>query len=213
MDEAAAVVAAAVGADAVGFVFAPSRRRVTVAQARRITAELPPFVTKVGVFVDETREIIEETAAAVGLDMVQLHGDETPEMAASLRLPVLRAIRVKDASSLALLGAYRVAAFLLDTFDADALGGTGRTFDWSLAADAAGRARVILSGGLRPDNVVEAIERVRPYGVDVSSGVETDGAKDPAKIAEFVRRVREWEHGSNRRQSLGDRQQAQGREP
>ena len=201
-DPGAALAAAEAGADAIGLIFAPSRRRVTVPRAAEIARALPPFVTKVGVFVDETRDGIEETAAAVGLEMVQLHGNETPEFAASLRLPVLKVIRVKDAPSPALLGAYRVSAFLLDTFDADAPGGTGRTFDWGLAADASGRYRVIISGGLRPDNVIEAIERVCPYGVDVSSGVETGGAKDHAKIREFVRVVRQW---NDRKQEAGSR--------
>lgn len=193
MDAAAAGLAAAVGADAIGIIFAPSRRQVTVAQARRIAAELPPFVTKVGVFVDEARERIEETVDAVGLDMVQLHGNETPEFAGAFTPPVLKAIRVRDADSLAGLAEYRVSAFLLDTYDPEILGGTGRPFDWGLAAGAATQHRIILSGGLRPDNVVEAIERVRPYGVDVSSGVETGGSKDHGKIREFVRRVREWD--------------------
>lgn len=197
MDAAAAVVAAAAGADAIGIIFAPSRRQVTVAQARMIAAELPPFVTKVGVFVDETRERLVETIETVGLDTVQLHGNETPEFASSLPLPVVKAIRVRDEDSLAGLAGYQVSAFLLDTYDSETLGGTGRTFDWNLAAGAAARHRVMLSGGLRADNVVEAIERVRPYGVDVSSGVETGGVKDPEKIRTFVRIVREWEFKQN----------------
>jgi len=193
MDAAAAVVAAEAGADAIGLIFAPSRRRVTVERAREIVAALPPFIAKVGVFVDETYARITETIEAVGLDTLQLHGSETPEFASSLPLPVVKAIRVRDEDSLAGLAGYQVSAFLLDTYDPEALGGTGRTFDWNLATGAAARHRIMLSGGLRADNVVEAIERVRPYGVDVSSGVETGGAKDPEKIRTFVRIVREWE--------------------
>lgn len=192
-DPAAGVVAAEAGADAIGLIFAPSRRWVTVERAREIVAALPPFVSKVGVFVDETRERIAEAVEAVGLDTVQLHGSETPEFASSMRLPVLKAIRVRDAHSLAGLADYRVTAFLLDTYDPEILGGTGRTFDWSLAAGAAVHHRILLSGGLRPDNVVEALDRVRPYGVDVSGGVETAGAKDHGKIREFIRFVRAWD--------------------
>jgi phosphoribosylanthranilate isomerase len=193
MDAAAAAVAAAAGADAIGIIFAPSRRRVTVDRAREIVAAVPPFVARVGVFVDEMRERILETVDAVGLDTVQLHGSEPPGFARTFALPVLKAIRVRDEGSLAALDDYVVAAYLLDTFDPELLGGTGRTFDWSLAARAALRHRIILSGGLRPDNVLEALDRVRPYGVDVSSGVETSGAKDHAKIREFVHQVREWD--------------------
>lgn len=193
MDEAAAGAAADAGADAVGMIFAPSRRRVTVETARRITAALPPFVARVGVFVDEPRERIAEIVEAAALDTVQLHGSEPPEFARSFSLPVLKTIRVRDAGSLNQLGAYQVSAFLLDTYDPDLPGGTGRAFDWRLASGAAARHRIILSGGLRPDNVAEALDWVRPYAVDVSSGVETAGTKDHGKIREFVRRVREWE--------------------
>jgi len=192
-DSATAVVAAEAGADAIGLIFAPSRRRVTAAQAREIAAALPPFVTKVGVFVDEERGRIEESIAACGLGAVQLHGAEPPEFCAGFRVPVVKAIRVKDASSLEQMTAYQVDAFLLDGFDASALGGTGRTFDWTLAIQAARTHRTILSGGMTPVNVVEALTRVVPYGVDVSSGVETDGRKDHAKIRDFIRRVREWD--------------------
>jgi phosphoribosylanthranilate isomerase len=186
-------------------IFAPSRRQVTVTQAERIAVELPPFVAKVGVFVDESRERILEAVEAAGLDLIQLHGGETPEFAASMPLPVLKAIRVRDAGSLSGLAGYRVAAFLLDAYDPEVAGGTGRAFDWSLAVDAARRHRVVLSGGLRPDNVVTALEQVHPYAVDVSSGVETGGSKDHGKIRDFVRRVREWEH---RQHAVGGRPRA-----
>lgn len=192
-DVATALVAADAGADAIGLVFAPSRRRITPSQAQEIAAALPPFVTKVGVFVDEEHHRIEELIAACDLGAVQLHGDESAEFCARFRVPVIKAVRVKDASSLERLHGYRVGAFLLDTYDASALGGTGRTFDWSLAEHAARTYRVVLSGGLRPDNAVDALTRVHPYGVDVSSGVETDGRKDHTKIREFIRRVREWD--------------------
>ncbi len=187
------MVAAEAGADAVGLVFAPSRRLVVPERAREIAGVLPPFIAKVGVFVDEERGRIDELIATCGLDAVQLHGAETPQFCAGFRVSVIKAIRVKDASSLDVLRDYRVGAFLLDTYDAAALGGTGTTFDWSLATRAAQTHRVILSGGLTPGNVADALTRVHPYGVDVSSGVETDGRKDHAKIRDFIRRVREWD--------------------
>lgn len=193
MDAAAAVVAAAAGADAIGFVFAPSRRQVTVAQARQIAAELPPFVTKVGVFVDEDRGRILEIADACRLDMLQLHGAESPEFAGALRLPVIKAFRVRDAGSLPALQEYRVAALLLDSYDPELAGGTGRAFNWDLVAGLRAPAPVILSGGLTVDNITRALEVVRPYAVDVSSGVETKGRKDLRKIREFIARVREWD--------------------
>ncbi len=188
-----ALAAAEAGADAIGLVFAQSRRQVTVDQARAIADAVPPFVNKVGVFVNEDPARVEAVAAACGLDMVQLHGDESPEACAALRVPILKAIRVKDASSLALMKKYRVAAFLLDTYVPEVAGGSGRPFDWDLAAHAARAARIVLSGGLTPDNVQDALSRVRPLAVDVSSGVETNGRKDPAKIRAFIGRVRDWE--------------------
>jgi phosphoribosylanthranilate isomerase len=191
MDAAVAVVAANAGADAIGFVFAPSRRRVTVEQARAIAAQLPPFVTKVGVFVDEDPDRVRDIANAVRLDAVQLHGGETPEYAAALELPVIKAVRVRDAASLDGMRTYRVAAFLLDSFEPDVAGGTGKPFDWALGAGLAAPAPVVLAGGLTAENVREAIDIVRPFGVDVSSGVETGGRKDPGKIREFIARVRD----------------------
>lgn len=192
-DVPSALVASEAGADAIGLIFAPSRRQVTPERAREITAALPPFISKVGVFVDDDHHRIEDLAAACGLQAVQLHGAESPEFCEGFRVPVIKAIRVQDASSLAGLSDYQVSAFLLDTYDASALGGTGKAFDWALATRTARTHRVILSGGLTSENVMSALTRVHPYGVDVSSGVETDGTKDHAKIRAFIRRVREWE--------------------
>ncbi len=192
-DVASALVASEAGADAIGLIFAPSRRQITPQRAREITAALPPFISKVGVFVDEDHHRIEDLATACGLQTVQLHGAESPEFCEGFTVPVIKAIRVKDASSLEGLSDYQVSAFLLDTYDASALGGTGTAFDWALASRAAQTYRVILSGGLNPENVMGALTRVHPYGVDVSSGVETDGVKDHGKIRAFIRRVREWE--------------------
>jgi len=143
-------------------------------------------------FVDAGAGAIHHIDAECGLDVIQLHGEETPEFCKALGRPVIKAIRVKDkASLLADVESYRVAGILLDSFHPEVAGGTGRTFDWALAEHLADRYCVILSGGLTPDNVAEAIVRVHPYGVDVSTGVETDGRKDPKKIREFVKRARE----------------------
>lgn len=193
MDVESALVAAEAGAQAIGMIFAPSRRQLTVAQAREIATALPPLVTKVGVFVDEDRSRILEIADACRLDMLQLHGHESLEFSASFRLPVIKAIRVRDAASLSALAAYRVAAILLDSYDPEAAGGTGRAFNWGLAAGLRAPAPIILSGGLAAESVQEALGTVRPFGVDVSSGVETNGRKDHAKIREFVRQVRDWD--------------------
>lgn len=198
-DVESALVAADAGADAIGLVFAASRRQVTVERAREIATTLPPFVAKVGVFVDENRERIEQIADSCGLDAVQLHGHEAPDFCASLRAPVIKAIRVRDASSLATMNGYRVAAFLLDSYDPETAGGTGSPFNWNLAAEVSRSVRVILSGGLTADNVQEALELVKPFGVDVSSGVESDGRKDHGKIREFILRVREWSLTRSRR--------------
>lgn len=193
MDAAAAAVAAAAGADAIGFVFARSRRQVTAAQARQIAAELPPFITKVGVFVDDDPGRIREIAEAVPLDALQLHGSEPPAFAASFRLPVIKAFRVRDAASLQAMGDYQVAAVLLDSYDPELAGGSGKAFNWALAAGVRAPAPVVLSGGLTPENVTRALDTVHPFAVDVSSGVETDGRKDPAKIRDFIARVRAWD--------------------
>lgn len=192
MNAATAEVVAAAGADAIGFVFAPGRRHVTVNAAREIASALPPFVTKVGVFVDEDAARVGDIADEVRLDAVQLHGSESPEYCAGLRVPIIKAIRMRDEGSLAAMVRYRVMGLLLDSYDPDLAGGTGRPFNWQLAAGVRAPAPVILSGGLNAENVREALQIVQPYGVDVSSGVETDGRKDPAKIRTFIARVREW---------------------
>jgi phosphoribosylanthranilate isomerase len=190
-----ALAAADAGADAVGFNFwRPGRRYVAPEVARQIARALPPFVCKVGVFVDEDPAAVREIAALVGLDALQLHGAEPPEVCAAFDLPVIKSIKVRGPDSLAGLHRYQVAAFLLDTDvpGAAAPGGTGRTFDWSLAVRAREAGPIIISGGLTPGNVEEAIWQARPYAVDVASGVETDGVKDAAKIRAFVARVRAW---------------------
>ncbi len=191
-----AKVAVEAGADAVGFVFhSASPRRVEPDAARAIIAQLPPFVLPVGVFVNEEVKVVRDIMDACGLALAQLHGDETAAYCESLGRPVLRAIRLKDRGSLLALAEYkgraRVRGFVLDAFSESAFGGTGRVADWVLAAEAAKAAPVLLAGGLTPQNVGEGIRQVRPYGVDVSSGVEASpGKKDQAKMRAFVQAVR-----------------------
>ena len=187
-----AVLASELGAAAVGLVFwERSPRYVEPTAARAIVAALPPDVAAVGVFVDSSAEQVREIAAAVGLSAVQLHGDETVEFCRSLPYRVLKAVGVRDDVSrdtaLALPAAITV---LLDAHDPTRKGGTGRTIDWSLAAAVAARRRVFLSGGIGPENVAEAIATVRPYAVDVSSGVEVEpGVKDEGRLRAFFEAV------------------------
>ena len=192
-----ALAAVEAGADALGFVFVPGTPRfVTPAQAAAIVRELPPFVAKVGLFVNAEAGVVHDTVAAAGLDTVQLHGEETPEFAAALRGPlkVLKAFRIRDAGSVAQVPPYRdaVDAFLLDAFVAGAHGGTGAKFDWSLALPAKELGRpVILAGGLTPENAAEAVRQVRPFALDVSSGVESaPGHKDAEKVRRFIANAR-----------------------
>jgi phosphoribosylanthranilate isomerase len=192
-DEATALVAAEAGASAVGLIFAPSRRQVGTARARRISDALPPFVTRVGVVVNEPLERLRTLVEEARLDAVQLHGDETPEYCAAaraLRVIVIKAVPVSGPLDLERLRALPVAAVLLDTHRGGQRGGTGETFEWRYAAPVSAALPVILSGGLTPENVAAGIEAVQPYGVDVSSGVETAGQKDPAKIRAFIAAAR-----------------------
>jgi phosphoribosylanthranilate isomerase len=187
-----ALAAVRLGADALGFNFWPrSKRYLPPARARDILRRLPPLVHAVGVFVDPTREEVLRAVDASGVGMVQLHGDEPPELCLSLPLPVLKAIRVTDANSLAALASYEVRGFVLDA-PSEAYGGSGRTFDWSIVAEAARAMPVILAGGLTPENVGEAVRSVRPWAVDVASGVEsTPGIKDADKLRRFLEAARE----------------------
>jgi len=181
------------GADALGFVFYPeSPRYVSPPKVRDIVAKLPPFVTPIGVFVDEAEQRVEDVLAETGIQVVQLHGDEPPHCCEGFDVKVIKAFRVQEDFDPVELGAYRVDAYLLDAYDERRMGGTGRTFNWDLALPAKGYGRIILSGGLNPDNVGRAIEIVRPYGVDVSSGVEREpGRKDLGKLRAFMLEVRD----------------------
>jgi phosphoribosylanthranilate isomerase len=180
------------GADALGLVFYPkSPRCLTRQQAREIVAALPPFVVPVGLFVNCPAAEIGDIAAGCGFDTVQLHGEETPDDCRLGPLRVIKALRVKDRASLAAIDDYQVSALLLDAWVPGTYGGTGQTFNWQLAASAARRHRIVLAGGLSPANVAEAVNIVRPYAVDVSSGVErAPGQKDPELVAAFIRNAK-----------------------
>ncbi|MFA5242171.1 MAG: phosphoribosylanthranilate isomerase [Sulfuricella sp.] len=187
------MAAAQHGADAIGLVFyPPSPRHVSPAQAVAIAAALPPFVTAVGLFVNPDVAEVELVLRALRLDMLQFHGDEAPEFCASFGVPYLKAVRVKPGVDL-LQYAIRfrgAKGLLLDAFVAGQAGGTGQSFDWGLIPEGL-PLPVILSGGLDPANVRAAIEQVKPWAVDVSSGVEASkGIKDAARIAAFMREVR-----------------------
>ncbi len=188
-----ALLAVECGADAIGFIFyKKSPRYVTATIAKDICAKLPPFVNRVGVFVNETSEKINRIANRCGLDAVQLHGDESPAFCKQIKCRVIKAVRVKDAASLKEMSRYTVDGFLLDAFQEDQWGGTGKVFDWDLATRAKKYGPVILAGGLNSRNVKAAIQKVQPYGVDVSSGVEqSPGQKDPKKVKAFLKAVRE----------------------
>ena len=183
--------AADAGADAIGLIFAESPREVNVEEARRISVALPDGVLKVGVFVDAEPEEVLETAREVGLDLAQLHGDETPETVAAIRgagLPVMKALRVRNAEALAEIQSYEADLIMLDAWSARVRGGTGETFDWGLAKSVKGRGNIVVSGGLTPENVREAIEFFEPYGVDASSSLEEKpGKKSGERVRRFVR--------------------------
>jgi len=176
-------------ADALGFMFVEaSPRRVTHEQAAEILHELPPFVARVGVFVNPSADEVRAAIAETGIDTLQFHGEETPVFCRQFGLRVIKAFRVRDAESLKPLADFRSETWLLDSFVAGKHGGTGAVFNWDLAAQAVKEGgRVILAGGLTPDNATDAVRRVRPYALDVSSGVElAPGKKDVSKMRAFI---------------------------
>ncbi len=191
-----ALAAARLGTDAIGLVFWPqSARAVMPARAREIVAALPPFVSSVGVYVDPEAEWVEQTASVAGLNLLQFHGDESPEFCSQFSLPYIKAVRVKAGVDLLQYATRYSSArgLLLDTYVEGTPGGTGDAFNWGLIPQRL-PLPLILSGGLHPGNVTTAIKQVQPWAVDVSSGVEAaKGIKDAEKIAAFMQGVRNSE--------------------
>ncbi|QGH36465.1 phosphoribosylanthranilate isomerase [Gracilibacillus salitolerans] len=186
-NEEAIQAAAGAGADFIGFVFAKSKRRVTKEQASKLARFVPSHVKKVGVFVNESIETIQEIAYDVGLDYVQLHGDESPAFCQEVGLPVIKAFEVRQANDLDNIADYDCAYYLLDSPAGKYRGGSGETFDWSIAKEYDFlNKKILLAGGLKVGNIEDAIKEVSPAGVDVSSGVETDDEKDLNKIKAFI---------------------------
>lgn len=186
-----ALAAVDYGADALGFVFfEKSPRYITPDKAKEIISHLPPFVTTVGVFVNEEAARIKEIMDIAGVNILQLHGDEKPD-ACTICHRVIKALRVKNFTDLKPLENYRCSAFLLDTYSPESYGGTGQIFNWDIAVEAKRFGKIILSGGLNPDNIEKAVMYVRPYAVDVSSGIEEQkGKKDLKKMKAFIEKAR-----------------------
>ena len=184
-----AQVAVEAGADALGFNFyEKSPRCVSPATAAEISRAQPPFTLRVGVFVNPSEELVRRAIGECGLNLLQFHGDEPPGFCTQFGLMSMKAFRVRDAESLKELAKYHTDAWLLDAYVSDTFGGTGEKFNWHLAAELPKSGRpVFLAGGLTPENVAEAIRQVQPFGVDVSSGVESSpGRKDPGKVRSFI---------------------------
>lgn len=189
--------AIAAGADALGFVLAESPRRVDPDQVRAMTAGLPPFVTTIGVVVEPEASALPGLCLYCGLDGIQIHGrfdfNSLPKMNGRAGFKLIRAVSVTPKTRAAELGpsVHPAQTLLLDAFSPDKHGGTGRTFDWGLAREAARYRPIILAGGLNPENIKEAVATVRPFGVDASSGLETEpGRKDHDRVREFIRRAK-----------------------
>jgi len=189
-----ALLAANLGVDALGFVFAESPRQVSPEEAREIISHLPPLLVKAGVFVNESLSRILEIVDFCQLNLVQLSGDEDDQFCLKLNRPYVKVFKVFDARILKLIKTHPSPYFILDTYEKGKGGGTGKTFYWEIAKMAVNVGRVILAGGLTPENLYEALEEVKPYGVDVSSGVEErPRKKDRSKLFQFVETVRVWD--------------------
>jgi len=184
-----ALATAEAGADMVGLMFyEKSPRHLSMEMATEISRQLNPFIVKVGVFVNPPEELVLRAIGECGVGLLQFHGEETPEFCTQFGVMSMKAFRVRDATSLQALAAYHTEAWLLDAYTPGKLGGTGTTFNWELVLEAkkAGKP-IFLAGGLTPGNVAEAVRRVQPFGVDVSSGVESaPGRKDPEKVRAFI---------------------------
>ncbi|WP_088012419.1 phosphoribosylanthranilate isomerase [Gottfriedia acidiceleris] len=177
------------GADAIGFVFAESKRQIEISEAKKIVESLPVSVLKIGVFVNETKETLESIYQEVGLTHLQLHGDETPEFCRSLSFPVIKALRVQSEKDVEKIAEYDCDYILVDSPSGKYRGGNGTTFNWELVQSKK-IDNLILAGGLTIENVIPATSVVKPIMVDVSSGVETNGKKDEEKIKSFIKKVK-----------------------
>jgi phosphoribosylanthranilate isomerase len=188
-----AQAAIAAGADALGFNFYEgSPRHVSMKNAAEISKQIPPFVMRAGVFVNADEDLVTRAIAECNLSLLQFHGDETPEFCTQFGLMSMKAFRIRDVGSLEELPKFSTDAYLLDAFSPAVRGGTGEKFNWDLAVEAQKIGKpVFLAGGLTPENVADAVRKVRPFGVDVSSGVESSpGKKEHAKIRAFIAEVR-----------------------
>ncbi len=190
-----ALMAVELGVDALGFVFAKSPRQISPLEASKITRRLPPFITKVGVFVNEKESTVKKIALNCLLDVLQFHADESPTYCRKFRhkqWKTIKAFRIKKKNDLEIIHKYETDAYLLDSFIEKIYGGTGVTFNWNLSLLAKGLGKpIILSGGLRPETVADAIRRVRPYAVDVSTGIESKPGKKSYKLMRnFIEKVR-----------------------
>lgn len=194
MDSDTAIQAVELGADALGFVFAESKRKVTPQQAKEIIQAIPESVLKVGVFVNEDPEVIQNIINETGINVVQLHGDESPEYCSQFSVPVIKAFSVETQEDLIKLDQYVCDFYLLDSPKGKYRGGNGVSFDWNiLAGKSLNGKKLILAGGLDINNVAEAAQLVAPHMVDVSSGVESEGKKDVNKIKAFIESAKQKE--------------------
>lgn len=182
------------------FLLKKSPRFIDIQAAAEIIRELPSFVNRVGVFIDEPIENIVEICRITMIDTVQLHGSETPEFCTKVPFPVIKSISVQEDTEISVIDSYKTSAILLDTWSTGTSGGTGKTFDWRIAQRATLRnEHIILAGGLGPSNIEDALQAVQPYGVDINSGVEIKpGVKNPHKMRDVVRMVRNFTNQSNR---------------
>ncbi len=186
--------AADAGADMIGLMFYErSPRHISFVTAAEISRALPPFIIKVGVFVNPDEDTVMRAIGECGVTLLQFHGEETPEFCTQFGVMSMKALRVRDATSLEMLPNYATDAYLLDAYSPEAHGGTGAKFNWDLAIGAKKLGKpIFLAGGLTPENVGAAVSQVQPFGVDVSSGVESaPGKKDPAKVQAFIKAVRQ----------------------
>lgn len=190
-----ALAAVEYGADGIGFNFySRSPRYIDPEQARAISLEIPTSVWRVGVFADAPAEQVKEISQTVGLDYLQFHGDETPYYCEQFAVPYWKAFRPKNFHSLELLPKYHAAAFLIDAYQPGVLGGTGQKANWSLAVEAKKYGKIVLAGGLKPENIENAVQTVEPWAVDACSGIEIEpGVKDLDRMALFIEKARRSE--------------------